>query len=403
VLAFVASLKTFDRRALVVPALFFLYVGGIASTTTFLSIYLVREQGMSAPLVGLGLLAQNLVRAILAPFVGALSDRYGRRALLIGSAVLSAAVTPGFLFVNDVGTLMAWSIAVGIVQAPFFPVGIALLLDLTPLPRHQSMIALNTTALNVGYTLSIAPAGYLVDVGFGWLAVWSVTQFVLVFFVLVAFVRGALPRGVAENSPRLLALTLHAFRDRTFVALSLLSFTFPLSLGLLVAVLPLYATDVGVPGGTIGLLLSLNGVVVAALMLPLNLSLERFGPFRPLPVAAVIAALSELVLREGSLISFALAVVGFGVSEVIFSAALVSAIATLTPPGARGAYQGAWALVSSLGFGSALLFAGLVRTALSWETTWTIFAAGTVISAVALAIQARPMARVADARAAAVA
>lgn len=397
--AFFASLKTLDRRALAVPVLFLLYVGAITGVSTFLSIFLVRDQGMSAALVGVGVLAQSLARAVLAPFVGALSDRYGRRALLIGSAVLSGVVTPGFLLVNDFGTLMVWSIAVGLVQGPFFPVGISLLLDLTPAPRHQSMVALNTTALNVGYTLSIAPAGYLVDVGFGWLAVWSVAQFVLVSVVLVAFVRGALPRDATERSPRLLALTLHAFRDRTFILLSLVSFTLPLSLGLLVTVLPLHAAEIGMPGRTIGLLLSLNGVVVAVLMLPLNLLLERFGPFWPLPVAALIAALSELILRDGGLVSFATAAVLFGVGEVIFSATLVSGIAALTPPGARGAYQGAWALVSSIGFGSALLLAGLVRSAVGWSAMWTIFAAVTAVSAVALAAWARPMTRVASGRA----
>ena len=56
-------------------------------------------------------------------------------------------------------------------------------------------------------------------------------------------------------------------------------------------------------------------------------------------------------------------------------------VARLAPPGRRGAYQGSWALVSSLSMGSALFFSGVLREALGWRPAWAIYAGIALIAA----------------------
>jgi predicted MFS family arabinose efflux permease len=391
---YVSDLKALDRRVLVVPLLFLVYVGGRTSITTFLAIYLVRDRGLDAAVVGLALLLENVVRALLAPVVGALSDRYGRRALLFGSAAASVVLAPAFVFVDSAPTLIAWAIVFGIAQAPFFPVGTALLLDLTPPVRHQTVLALNTSALNVGYTLAIAPAGFIAEAGFGWLALWGAGQFLAVTVAMVFSLRGPLPAEDETDKPRLVQGMFGAFRDPAFLWLTGLAFTFPLGLGLLISVVPLYAAELGWSVSTIGLLLAVNGVVVALFSVPVNVPLERFGAFKPLPFACLLAAVSELALREPTALSFLLFVSLIGLSEVVFAATLPAAIAALTPRGSRGAYQGAWAMLFSIGFGAPLVIVGLMRGAgMPWDWIWTAFAGATLVTAAALALSVRPLAR----------
>ncbi|MDQ3810870.1 MAG: MFS transporter, partial [Chloroflexota bacterium] len=142
-------------------------------SNTFVAIFLVRERGLDPALVGVALTLHSLVRAIVSPAVGALSDRYGRRAVLLACTSSSAVCAPGFLLIHDPLTLFAWHVLFGLTAAPFFPVGISLLLDLAPVRHQQTLMALNTSALNVGYTLAIVPTGFLAERGYGWLGLQS--------------------------------------------------------------------------------------------------------------------------------------------------------------------------------------------------------------------------------------
>src|SRR5690349_1301557 len=98
-----------ERRTWLVPVLFMLFVAALPSNS-FMAIFLVREQGLDPALVGLALTLQSVVRALVAPAVGALSDRYGRRAVLLTCTACSAICAPGFLLIHDALTLFAWQI-----------------------------------------------------------------------------------------------------------------------------------------------------------------------------------------------------------------------------------------------------------------------------------------------------
>jgi hypothetical protein len=90
----------FDRRIAVVVAANFVAVAARMSLVTFLGIYFVREAHIGLPLVGIAFLLENVSRGLLAPFFGALSDRVGRRPLLLASALGTAVVLPCFLLVS---------------------------------------------------------------------------------------------------------------------------------------------------------------------------------------------------------------------------------------------------------------------------------------------------------------
>ena len=70
------------------------------SLVTFLGIWFVREAGIALATVGLAFLCENVLRGLLAPMFGALSDRVGRRHLLLIASLATAAVLPSFLLVD---------------------------------------------------------------------------------------------------------------------------------------------------------------------------------------------------------------------------------------------------------------------------------------------------------------
>ena len=374
-----------DRRIGVVVSANFIAVAARMSLVTFLGIYFVHKAAIDLAMVGVAFLCENGLRGLLAPMFGALSDRIGRRALLIASALATAIVLPCFLLVTGPASLLAWSMALGITGAVNMPVASALLLDLAPPERRQSVLALNYTVMSVAYTLGVMPAGYVAERGYGLLAAVSGAGYVLVAALYAAALRGALPLERSRGDS-IVRDTLSAFGDGRFVGFAAIAFVFPLSMGMVVTVSPLFGADLGLGEGYIGLVLGGNSILVAALALPVASRIEPMGPFRVLGAAALFVSLALVsygALRDAAA-ALLIGTVVFSFGEVVFSSAVPAAVARLAPTGRRGAYQGSWALVASLSMGSALILSGFLKEAIGWRGAWIASAALVLLAAWAL-------------------
>ncbi|MGE5640013.1 MAG: MFS transporter [Clostridia bacterium] len=378
-----------DRRIRVVLAANFIAVAARMSLVTFLGIYFVRH-GIDLRLVGVAFLGESILRGLLAPLFGAWSDRVGRRPLLVAAALATAAVLPCFLLVRDPLELMLWSAAVGIAGAVNMPVAGALLLDLAPPERRQSTLAANYTAMSVAYTLGVMPAGYVAEQGYGLLAATSAAGFVCVALLYAIALRGALPMERARAESHLVADTIAAARDGAFLRFAALAFAFPLSMGLVVTVSPLFGAELGLGEGYIGLVLGGNSILVAVLAMPVAARMEAGGPFRWLGAAALFTAAAHLcyALLPGAAAALLAGTIVFSFGEIVFSSAIPAAVARLAPAGRRGAYQGGWTLVASLSMGSALALSGLLRDLMGWRAVWLAFGA-VVLAAGALLFWSR--------------
>ncbi len=390
----------FDRRIAVVVGGNFVAVAARMSLVTFLGIYFVREVGIPVAFVGVAFLVENAMRGFFSPLFGALSDRVGRRAPLLAGLAGNALVLPCFLLVEGPVSLVAWSLALGLAGAVQMPAGGALLVDLAPLARRQTVLAINYTAISAGYTLGVAPGGFIAEQGYGLLAAASSAGYIAVAVFFALALRGTLPRERTQADRSFLRHTFGAARDGVFLVFAALAFTFPFTMGLLAFVSPLYAADSGVAEGTIGLILAANGVITAALSVPVAARIEKRGPFHLLGPAAVIVAVSFtcLALVPGvawGLLTGMLIITG---AELVFSSAVPTAVARLAPGGERGAYQGAWTLVQSLGMGSAFLASGLLRDLVGWRAAWLLFAGLAVAAAIGLLATRKRFLRVSELR-----
>lgn len=364
----------------------FVAIAARMSLVTFLGIYFVQKAGIDVATVGVAFLCENLARGLLAPMFGAWSDRIGRRALLLTSAIATAVVLPCFLLVTNPISLIAWSIALGTTGAINMPVAGALLLDLAPPDRRQSVLALNYTVMSVAYTLGVTPAGYVAEQGYGLLAALSAAGYVLVALLYAGALRGSLPREQRPAESGMVRDTFSAFVDRRFALFAAIAFVFPLSMGMVVTVSPLFGADRGLGEGYIGLVLGGNSILVALLALPVASRVEPMGPFRVLGAAAAIVAIAHACygLIPGPAAALLVGTIVFSFGEIIFSSAVPAAVARLAPEGRRGAYQGSWTLIASLSMGSALVLSGLISKFAGWQGAWLALAGLVAIAAVAL-------------------
>jgi MFS family permease len=389
-----------DPRIRVVVAGNLVAVAARMSLVTFLGIYFVRERGIDIAFVGLAFLAENVARGLLAPFFGALSDRTGRRPLLITGLLANAAVLPCFLLIEGPASLFIWSLAMGLAGSIQFPAGSALLLDLAPLGRRQYVLAINYAAICVGYTVGVAPGGWLAELGYGYLATMGAVGYLAVAGLFARGLRGELPIELERSGEPLVRRTLVIARDRAFLGFAALAFIFPFGMGLYAFTLALFAYDFGLGEGVIGLILSANGLVIAALAVPVAARIEPAGPFRLLGLAglALGGAYACFALVPGIVPALLAGALVFTLGELVFSSAVPAAVARLAPLGQRGAYQGAWSLVQSIAMGSAFYVSGELKELVSWRTSWLVFAGITLAAALALVLVRSRFLRIADAR-----
>jgi len=371
----------------------FIAVAARMSLVTFLGIYFVRRLGIDLATVGLAFLCEHALRGTLAPIFGALSDRIGRRALLLAAALATAVILPCFLLVSGAKSLLAWSVAMGVAGAINIPVSNALLLDLAPVERRQSVLALNYTLMSVAYTLGVMPAGYVAERGYGLLASISSAGYVVVAALYALALRGVLP--LERTRSGILLDTVSAFRDRTFLLFAGMAFVFPLSMGMVVTVSPLYGADLGLGEGYIGLVLGGNSIIVALLALPAATRMEPLGPFRLLGAAALLVAVSLAcyALVPGAAAALLVGTVIFSFGELVFSSAVPASVARLAPAGRRGAYQGGWALIASLSMGSALALSAWLQARIGWQGAWLAYAAVALLAAAGLFVFRRRFVR----------
>ncbi|MEW9700553.1 MDR family MFS transporter [Paenibacillus sp. SI8] len=101
---------------------------------------------LSMLLVGL----QPLCGIFVNMYAGGLSDRYGRKPLLLAALIIQACAIGGYIFANNVWEFAVISIINGIGHAMFGPAANAQISDVVPQEKRAEVFALLHTALNMG-------------------------------------------------------------------------------------------------------------------------------------------------------------------------------------------------------------------------------------------------------------
>ncbi|NHT18484.1 MFS transporter, partial [Cellulomonas sp. IC4_254] len=149
-----------------------------------------------ATLVRLALTITSLTIAVGAPLAGVLSDRAGRRPVLLGGLAVSAAAGTAGLLVEGLGPLLATRALLGLgVGAVSTAVG-ALLTDWFAGPRRATYLGLQQAAASLGGVVLLPAAGLLAATG--WRAPFWLYAAAVPVAVLVAV---AVPRTPPAAAP----------------------------------------------------------------------------------------------------------------------------------------------------------------------------------------------------------
>ncbi|MFE2425958.1 MDR family MFS transporter [Streptomyces sp. NPDC059373] len=356
----------------------------------FLSLYLTVQRGYSASYAGLVASLFGLGGMIGSPAGGTLADRWGRRPTMLAAQLTAAASTAALGFARNPVAIAALVFAMGFAVQASRPAVQAMLSDLVPGEDRQRAYSLNYWAINIGFSVASLSAGLIAVHGF--LLLFLLDAATTLLCALVVFVKLPETRPAAEpvvlsagEEPRAepRAGTREVLRDRRFMGL--------VGLNLLLAGifaqtgigLPISMGQDGMSSTDFGLVISVNGILIVLLQIPLTQLVTRHSPARLLSLGALLfGAGLGLTGFAGSIPLYALTVCVWSMGEIIYMPTSSAAVAKLSPPHARGRYSGIMGLSWSVANFAGPLLGGLV---IDHAGTGALWAGCAVIGAVTAA------------------
>ncbi|MGD8188783.1 MDR family MFS transporter [Brevibacillus ginsengisoli] len=321
--------------------------GTMLTTTTgfmlrpFLVLYLYDKLGGSVllPMVIVGL--QPLMGILISLWGGGMTDRYGRKPLMLIALVIEALSMTGFVYAQSVWEFAALTILNGLGMALFYPAANAQIADIIPEEQRAEIFALLHTALNVG--AAVGPLlGFIVftkDPSF----VFGISAVAFVIYALVVWWKVPETMPVKEKHEHSAVRQSQPFRIADHKTLFLITF-FAIPVSLLYAqteaTLPLHLkTYFANYQSVLVTLMTINGAVVILLQLWIAKRTEKLNPAKVILVSYLLFAIVSY--GYGWLPVLSLLIVNevlFTIGEMMNGPHIQKAVSLLAPSEMRGRY-----------------------------------------------------------------
>ena len=354
---------------------------GFSMVLPLLTWHLAKERGVSAVTAGFIWTVANAAGAGMQWVAGELSDRVGRRPLMLAASFLRVInlLALGWALSSDasvmtIGALCVWN---GILRAFFDPVANALVADLSSDTQRVAAFSLQRLGTNVGWAAGPAVAGMALATGVAYsqLFYWS-APITLVAAIGLFWVPTAQPTLRVANPKPFLRSPIGDFlayrNDRRFMwFLAGTFFFFVLQAQMFVTLSYYAARSLKLTQVEVTHIYTLNGLLVVALQLPAVAIIRRLGRAQALLLGCVgyMAAYASMGLSVGHL-SLLLSVAGVTMAEVILAPSQQATVPSLAPVGRIGAYSGMFGLAQITGQSAGPLLGATVLQAIPARPAW---------------------------------
>ncbi|MFT7121601.1 MAG: putative MFS family arabinose efflux permease [Neolewinella sp.] len=333
-----------------------------AMVVTFLSVYLIKEQGY-APIKGGYVMAAFGAGGVLGNYFGGLlNDRYGSWHIQLYSMIGAGILNIMLGYATEFWALCALAFCISLVADAFRPANRAAIAIYAPKAVLTQAYGLQRMAVNLGFSIGPALGGYLIY-AFGYkLMFWGDgLTFLLaagVFYLALPADETARPlvARVKKNkleeetldgqilAPASAAKTTPAHHQRWLLAFVVANTAIMICFFQLFANFPVHLSEFDIDERAIGWLFTISGVVIVALEMPLIYIAER--RYKPIPVMLVGAALiaGSFLLLPASLEIGYVAVLGMviilTIGEIFYMPFTNTYVSTYAPLARRGEYLG---------------------------------------------------------------
>jgi len=380
-----------DRAIRPVVAVGFAGSVAFSAAYVFLSIWALSHEHVAQSRLGLAYLIGAVLSLVAGYITGHLSDRLGRRPLILSGWFLEALVPLALIGVGqNKNAALALITILPVIGSLGGAADQAMIADLVAPDRQEAAYAMVRVAQNLGVTIGPVIGGLLL-IGNNWTNLWVGS------FVLGAIGAGIayryIPRGGAyapEGPPERGSLGV-IVRDRPFLLFLLFAALAQMTYMTSETLLPISATRTHhLAPAYWGFLMILNPVLVTFFQLRLTRAASPLSAALKLGLAMPLMGVPYLLLNvDGAAPVIGFVIVVFVVGEMLWVPTSQAVVASLAPADIRGAYMGAFSGAGSVAFAITPFSGLLIRSAYGDRVMWMCVAALGVTAGAIGALAAR--------------
>lgn len=397
--------------------------------TSFLSMYLVSDMHVSAGVAGTIVSMYGFGGIFGCLYGGALSDRFGRPAMIVIGNLGSAAMLVLLAFIGNPWIMAIALLAYGAISSMPTPAVAAYVSDVVPFRKQKRAYSLQTWAANFGFAIGPIIANQLVKISYALMFYVEAAVLVFATILMIVFFRevglGKRPRGevaparasqAAESAagnavehavkqtgesqrPQRFSVWRsyrRACADGALMSMVVLMFLYTLAYYQIVSGLPISMTQIGLGTDEYSSLLTINGGLLCLLQIPAIGLFQRMSNTRVLVLGMSITAVGyAFQIGANSWVAFAIATVLWTLGELGTFPIAATTVANIAPKDVRGTYQGLYNLVWSLSNAFSPLVGGWILNAFGSRVLWICCTVMFVIVAIGFYVTRGPRERAA--------
>jgi MFS family permease len=375
---------------------------GFATILPLLPLHLTERLGASVKLVGVVVAAFALVETVFKTAWGGLTDRLGRKPVMVTGLLLAAGAPLVMAVLRAPGLFVPLRLLDGMGSAALWPAAAAVVADSTTSGRRATGMGMLNVAFLAGVAagpaLGLFVAGFAGDVRAGF---FLASALMIAAAILAAMLvpghhdkrlgtgaAGGTRPGIRPADLRTISESLRA--SPALFSLYLVAFVQLFGVGLLVPIAALYAKQiVGLREQAIGLLFLVIVASVALATVPGGWLADRVGKMTLVKLGMVLGAVGMwLVPLSSRLSGLVLAALLLGLSYALSFPAFLALVSEMAPAGRVGLAIGASETVQGMGIVLGPLVGGFLWDAVGPRAPFVASAAaltvGAIIAAVAL-------------------
>jgi MFS family permease len=320
--------------------------GSAFATLPFLAIYLSRNLDLHPVLIGLTIGISPLSGVVGGFLGGHLSDRYGRKPVMIGSLFAMSLVYFGFMIAETPGWFIILNALNGLSGSFFEPTSQALIADLTEKSKRMRAFSLRYTAINIGASVGPLLGAYLAVVSAkSAFMVTGIMYFIYVLILALMMKKYDLgnPAGGGASKVTIASSLKIISKDKALRYLILGTIIINFGYSQMESTVPQYLESSIANGVFVySVMLSINAVLVVLLQMSISHFAERFKTMQVMMAGAVFLSLGMLTFSfVTGWVTGITAIVFITVGEILIFPSSSYLVDQLATDELRGTYFGA--------------------------------------------------------------
>lgn len=377
------------------PRVFWLMIGvnfvdrlGGSILFPFFALYLTRKFNIGMTEVG-GLFAIFFISGFIGSFPGgALTDRFGRKGIIIFSLIASSFSTLAMGFVNEFQAFLIVAFISGIFTDVGGPAYEAVFMDMLPEEKRASGFGIRRVAFNLAVVIGPVIGGLIAARSY--LALFIIDAVIsslvaLMVFRLIPETKPVASEGQEQESTiQTFKGYLQVLRDGKFMVFTFVCLLLWFVYMNMNTTLGVFLRDQhGVPESDYGWLISINAAMVVLLQFPITRRIEKQPPMLMMAFGGLFVGFGLLLYGFISTYWwFAVAMAILTVGEMITVPVANALVASFSPEEMRGRYNFVYGNSWGIAFATGPYLAGLILD--NYNPNWLWYACG-IIAALSIA------------------